>query len=78
MQLQWHADPSELSPVYGWTCETREIRQAFIDANPSEIYWYYFPEEDDGWVKGPAWKIAATADALARQEEPTEDDDERW
>ena len=79
MQLQWRIDPSELSTVYGWTFESREARAEFIAKHPEDIYWYYLPEEDDGWIRGPAWKIAAAAEVLSRQEEPSDvDDDDRW
>jgi hypothetical protein len=79
MQLQWRVDPSELSTVYGWTFESKDARGEFIEKHPADIFWCYFPEEDDGWVKGPAWKIAAAEAAVARQDQPSDlDDDERW
>jgi hypothetical protein len=78
MQLQWRQDPSELSPVYGWTFDTREVRAQFLKDHAADIYWYCLPEDDITWIKGPAWKIAAVADALARQEPTDLDDEDRW
>lgn len=54
-------------------CYNVEDREAFIQAHAGQVYWYYFPEEDE-WHRGPALKIAEAAQALAGQE--TSDDDE--
>jgi hypothetical protein len=79
MQLQWRIDPSELSTVYGWTFEDKEARAKFVKDHAADLFWLYCPEEDAGWEKGPAWKIAAAEAKLARQEEPSDvDDDDRW
>jgi hypothetical protein len=79
MQMHWKTDPNPNTVPFGWIFESKDARAQYIKDHPAEIYWYHFPEEDDGWVKGPAWKLAAADAAVARQEEPSDvDADDRW
>jgi hypothetical protein len=79
--------------VYQYNFESNEDRHAFIfELHPTEVYWYYFPEDDfgsvgalswsnpaaGGWHKGPAWPAEP---ARTRRPKPAAEDDEgddRW
>lgn len=64
---------------------SQEARYAYI--RQPGVWWYYFPENDDGWLRGGAWNVPAGSQEEAdemrqvpRPEDPDGDDDEesRW
>ena len=52
---------------YSYSFESRDARFEFI--RRPDVFWYYFPEEDDYWRRGGAWNVPASS-----QEEA----DEMW
>jgi len=54
---------------YSYMCETAEIRDAFVKR--PDVWWYHYPEEDDGWRQGGAWDpVAQTERDLADMPPP--------
>lgn len=51
-------------------------REQFVKDHAAQIYWYFFPEDDD-WHRGPAFKLAKEAQAIAEQESSDPDDEDR-
>lgn len=75
-QITVKTNPSSSSADQTFEVGTTEDRDEFIKFYASQIFWYTFPEDDD-WHRGPAFKIAEEAQALAVQAESSDDDEDR-